>query len=353
MRVLNRIAISLLVVGFLPLAAAAADVPSDAWLTTKAKIAVLTSIGTKGMSVHVDTVKGKMTLHGKVASPADKENAEKAARGIDGVKEVRNLLQVVSSADEDRVEKSDSIIQKDVEAALRRDDALKQSSVSVQSVNKGTILLAGKAESLAAHLRAIETARSVPGVRSVRSEIESPDARADTEIWRNVEGTTDKTAKSTAGSMKTAMTDVYITTATKMRLLADKATPGLEINVDTDDGVVTLFGSVPTAAAKATAEAEARKVSGVKRVMNELQVVPSGQQTQVSKRDSELQTEAEKSLDDDRNLKNVKVNVEVRNGVARLTGTVPSDSAKRAAVTAVRRVDGVRSVQDDVKVAPK
>ncbi len=350
-----RLVVVSLVAGLLPLAAAAAEVPSDAWLTTKAKIAIFTSIGTKGMSVHVDTVKGRMTLHGKVIALADRENAEKTARGIDGVKEVRNLLQVVSAAEEDRVETSDSIIQKDIEAELSKDAALKQSSVSVQSVNKGTVLLGGKAESLSAHLRAIEIAQSVAGVRSVRSEIESPDAKADTEIWRNIEGMTERTAsnvKSAAGSVKTAMSDVYITAATKMRLLADKATPGLDINVDTDDGAVTLFGSVPTVAAKATAEAEARKVSGVKQVMNELQVVSIGQQVQISKRDSELETQAQKSVDDDRNLRNAKINVEVRNGVARLTGTVPSESAKLAAVTAVRRVDGIRSVQDDVKVAP-
>src|ERR1041385_4313580 len=122
MRTLNRIVLLSLAAGILSLSAAAAAAPSDAWLTTKAKIAILTSIGTKGTSVHVDTVNGKMTLHGKVASPADKENAEKATRGIDGVKEVRNLLQGVPAAAEDRVEKSDSIIQKDVDTALRTDD---------------------------------------------------------------------------------------------------------------------------------------------------------------------------------------------------------------------------------------
>jgi hyperosmotically inducible protein len=285
MRTLNqvvRVIVVSLAMALLPLAAAAAGGPSDAWLTTKAKVAILTSIGNKATSVHVDTVDGKMTLHGKVSSPADKEKAETTARGIDGVKEVRNLLQVVAPTDEDKVERSDSIIQKNVEVALSKDRALKESSVSVQSVNKGTVLLGGKADSLSAHLRAIETAKDVSGVRSVRSEIESPDAKADTEIWRSIDSTETASVKSTAGRMQTAMSDVYITAATKMRLFANKATPGLDINVDTDDGVVTLFGSVPTRGAKATAGAEARKVSGVKRVINEIQVMPNGQQAQVS-----------------------------------------------------------------------
>jgi len=283
MRAFNRIVILSLVAGFLPAAVAVAGGPSDAWLTTKAKVAILTSIGNKVTSVHVDTVDGKMTLHGKVSSPADRERAETTARGIDGVKEVRNLLQVVAPTDEDKVERADSIVEKGVEAALRNDRALKRSSVSVQSVNKGTVLLGGKADSLLAHLRAIETAQNVTGVRAVRSEIESPDAKADTEIWRSVEGTPDKTArvKSTVSRMQTAMSDVYITAATKTRLLVNKATPSLDISVDTEDGVVTLFGSVPTSAAKATAGAEARKVRGVKHVNNELQIVPDGQQAQV------------------------------------------------------------------------
>ena len=58
--------------------------------------------------------------------------------------------------------------------------------------------------------------------------------------------------------------DMWITSATKMRLLADSQTPALDINVDTLAGVVTLFGIVPLQEAKAAAEADAHKVSGVK-----------------------------------------------------------------------------------------
>jgi len=44
-------------------ASAKTSQPPDAWLTTKAKIAVLGKVGTAGTSVHVDTVEGR-------ASPA-------------------------------------------------------------------------------------------------------------------------------------------------------------------------------------------------------------------------------------------------------------------------------------------
>jgi hyperosmotically inducible protein len=67
---------------------------------------------------------------------------------------------------------------------------------------------------------------------------------------------------------------MYITSATKMRLLADSRTPGLRINVDTTDGVVTLFGTVESEEAKGAADLEASRVNGVKHVVNRLEVKP-------------------------------------------------------------------------------
>ena len=90
---------------------------------------------------------------------------------------------------------------------------------------------------------------------------------------------------------------MWITSATKMRLLADGNTPALDINVDTRAGVVTLFGMVPSAQAKASAEADARKVSGVKQVHNELQVVPRAKQETVKVRDDTLQSEVKKAFE--------------------------------------------------------
>ena len=73
-------------------------------------------------------------------------------------------------------------------------------------------------------------------------------------------------------------------------------TPALDINVDTRAGVVTLFGIVPTQDAKAAAADDARKVSGVTRVENELQVVASAKQAAVKVRDEELEGAVKKAL---------------------------------------------------------
>ena len=51
------------------------------------------------------------------------------------------------------------------------------------------------------------------------------------------------------------------------------------INVDVDNNVVTLRGSVANAAQKAKAEAEAKKIDGVKSVTNKLEIKPAGSNT--------------------------------------------------------------------------
>lgn len=67
--------------------------------------------------------------------------------------------------------------------------------------------------------------------------------------------------------------DAWITTDAKVRLIANSDTPARDINVDTLAGVVTLFGTVPTEAARRAAELEVKKIDGVKSVENDLQVV--------------------------------------------------------------------------------
>lgn len=56
----------------------------DAWITTKAKIALLTTDGVPGTAINVDTITGQVTLHGTVGSHAEKRAAEAAVRGLDG-----------------------------------------------------------------------------------------------------------------------------------------------------------------------------------------------------------------------------------------------------------------------------
>jgi hyperosmotically inducible periplasmic protein len=144
---------------------------NDVWLTTKAKITLLTTDGVSVRDVNVDTVDGAVTLHGKVKTEAEKDKAAIAVRGVDGVKSVRNLLQVVPEGFKESVKASDEVIKDGVNAALKADKSVE--GVKVASVNNGVVLLSGKTVTLTEKLRAIELAWNVAGVSRVASEIET------------------------------------------------------------------------------------------------------------------------------------------------------------------------------------
>ena len=66
--------------------------------------------------------------------------------------------------------------------------------------------------------------------------------------------------------------DASIHTAVKAKLTADRFSNIVNIDINVTNGVVTLAGEVPNAQVKSEAEAEARSVDGVVRVINNLQV---------------------------------------------------------------------------------
>ena len=143
------------------------DTP-DAWLTAKVKLALLTTKDVPAMAIDVDTVHDVVTLSGKVETEAAKARAGEVAKGVEGVKQVKNILQVVPESKEKMVEKADDEITAAVKKAIDADQTLK--GISVKTVDKGVVLLAGKATTKQA-LRAVQVAYKTAGVRSVSSEI--------------------------------------------------------------------------------------------------------------------------------------------------------------------------------------
>jgi hyperosmotically inducible protein len=291
--------------------------------------------------VHVDTIDGLVTLYGSVPTATEKAKAEQAARSVEGMRDVRNLLQVVSTPTQKVVAISDEAVEKSVSGALTADPALADSSIKVQSVNKGVVLLSGSAKTLSDHVRALEDARRIDGVRRVASEIQSPNTFADAEIWRD--GKYDP-----ALSQRSASSDMWITTDVKMRLLASSKTPGFDINVDTVNGEVTLFGVVDSQATKDAANAEARKVDGVKSVANDLQIVAPSKQKGVAENDEAIQSDVSKRIKANGQLADAHITIEVKNGIARLTGDVHDQGDRLTALTVARSTSGVRGLVDDM-----
>jgi osmotically-inducible protein OsmY len=95
---------------------------------------------------------------------------------------------------------------------------------------------------------------------------------------------------------------------------------------------------------------EVRKVDGVKSVENDLEVVPQVSAAAVEHQDEQLKDAVEGRLKAREELSDASIDVEVANGVARLTGTVRSQSDRLTALTLARTTDGVRSVVGDLTV---
>ncbi len=124
--------------------------------------------------------------------------------------------------------------------------------------------------------------------------------------------------------------------------------PSTEISVDSDDGVVTLFGVVPTAAVKKAAGAEAAKASGVNRVDNQLEIVPASARKSVDARDADIERALALELKGRVELQ--RVGVLSKNGIVRLTGSVPSGWDQLTALRVARLSAGVRGVENELQI---
>ena len=82
-------------------------------------------------------------------------------------------------------------------------------------------------------------------------------------------------AKANKETIGQSLEDAWIHTKIVTKLIGDTKTPERKINVDVVEAAVTLRGQVDTAEAKAEAERVAKETAGVKKVTNQLKVVPA------------------------------------------------------------------------------
>jgi osmotically-inducible protein OsmY len=156
---------------------------------------------------------------------------------------------------------SDPGITTAVKSKLAADDTVKAYQIDVDT-REGVVTLRGNVDNPAAKARAAELARDTDGVTNVVDNIVVAGGSL-----AMPEGTRDAAAD--AGE---ATSDAGITSAVKTKMLADTRVKGLDIDVDTEDGVVTLTGKVETAAQKSAALAIAKGTDNVKSVNDKLTV---------------------------------------------------------------------------------
>jgi len=149
-------------------------VGSDSWITSKTKIALFADDRVKGREVSVETVHGDVFLRGKVDSEEAKAAAMDVAKGIEGVKNVKNDLQVVAPSARKAVTADDKAITKAVESRFSKDAQLKKIDVRTDA---GVVVLSGEVPNISVSAKASEMAHRVDGVKSVKNELRVAQAK--------------------------------------------------------------------------------------------------------------------------------------------------------------------------------
>jgi len=169
--------------------------------------------------------------------------------------QVARLLVAASTVFAVACGQSDVGITSAVKAKLAQDDTVKAYQIDVDTSSK-VVTLKGTVDTSAAKEQAVALARQTDGVRDVVDQLTvSP-----------------QVTTAPAADPPGIIGDAAITSAVKAKLLADTSVSGLQIDVDTAAGVVTLSGTVATKAEATRAVALARDTDSVTDVVDKIRV---------------------------------------------------------------------------------
>ncbi len=147
----------------------------------------------------------------------------------------------------------------------------------------------------------------------------------------------------------TVKTDQVLQQDVQHTLMFEPSIPEAHIGVSVEGGIVTLSGHVPDYNAKWAAEYAALHVQGARGVADELEVDLSGTHR---RNDTDLAASAVTLLDSNVRIpKGLRVTVE--HGFITLTGEVSWRDQRKAAETAVRTLNGVRGINNQISVAAR
>ena len=140
----------------------------DAMITSKVKSKLAADPQTSALEVDVDTLNGTVTLRGQVDSEAERRDAERLARDTDGVRSVRNQLELGPTDMGEEV--SDAWIITKVKSQLAADPEVNSFNIDVDAL-EGEVTLSGVVTEERARVEAERIARTTEGVKAVRNEI--------------------------------------------------------------------------------------------------------------------------------------------------------------------------------------
>ncbi|MDD2388136.1 MAG: BON domain-containing protein [Desulfobacterales bacterium] len=142
--------------------------------------------------------------------------------------------------------------------------------------------------------------------------------------------------------------DKTITGKVKAKLIDDPVVKARKIDVDTIDSTVILTGVVETGAEAGRAADIARKVPGVKRVKNDLQI---GSKTFGQGIDDKwIGSKIKGKLIKEPGIHSLNIDVDVNRGIVTLSGIVHSEKQKSLIIAIARNTSGVVNVIDNIVI---
>ena len=370
---------------------------SDQQITEAVSEALRRDRSIPARQIQVETRDGTVDLSGRVSTLLQRDRAVDLANAVRSVAGVENWIEV------DAPDRSDRQLQLELEQTVREDPAIESSEIRVD-VGDGAVTLRGAVQSWQEWQAAETAARGIRGVRQVKNELAvwPASTRPDTQIIADIRNRLRHDARLADNDVKVEVRDGHVTLSGSVgsqlekamaiagaevmnvrsinagdlhvipsraaRQWSDEAGPPPDseirqgivrlirnhplvspsnISVQVQDRVVTMTGTVDDARAKWEAGREAMRVAGVDKVQNFIRVKP---QALSQSQDGELEHVVQQTLNQDPYVDGDDISVRVRDGQVTLQGEVDSTFERLEAAAAVRQVQGVAEVRNDLRV---
>jgi osmotically-inducible protein OsmY len=345
--------------------AAATESRGDGALTTAVQAKLYAEELTRGRAIDVAAENGVITLRGTVPTAAARQRAVELARGVQGVTSVTDQLEVrddtiaaarrgepsaaTGTTGTDARRPDLAWITTKIQSQYFVDPDIKPWAIDVTTGSGGVVTLEGKVDSAEDKAKAVRIARDTEGV-----------ARVEDRLRVETAATPGPAATSTP-----AQPDPWITAKIQAKYFIDDDVKARNIDVTTQNGTVTLRGMVGSEAERRQAVAIARNTDGVREVTDQLRVdaaATAGDRRASPRSGRDIVTvdrpdpwitmkiQAQYFLDAD--VKGRRIDVDTRNGVVTLKGTVDSAQQKDEAGLIARETEGVKRVVNQLTVTP-
>lgn len=259
------------------------------------------------------------------------------------VGQLETEVTAMSPAPQVNAEVDDARKEARVETTIALNRSLQRSDIRVR-VDGTTAVLEGTVDD-ELHKELAETlALNVAGIDEVDNELEVDEEYAGPE--RDGEERT----------FAQTVEDATATTAVRSRLLWSRDADGVNTEVETRNGQVTLSGTAESAEAKERAAELARTAWGVNSVVNNIAVEPDTE-TASGDADADAESDAGGAISDawittkvrssfltSRWISGTDISIETNEGVVELSGELDSESERELAIEVAENIRGVRDV---------